>query len=61
MEIERTKPRLHLEAERKLENLTAVNDRLQRGSQRGLTVERDALAVAQDELLARASGSRADW
>ena len=34
--------------------LTAANDRLQR-DRAGLTVERDALAVAQDELLARAS------
>ena len=53
VEIERTKV-AHLEAERKLENLTAANDRLQRDGA-GLTVERDALAVAQDELLARAS------
>ena len=53
VEIERTKV-AHLEAERKLENLTAANDRLQR-DRAGLTVERDALAVAQDELLARAS------
>ena len=53
MEIERTKV-AHLEAERKLENLTAANDRLQM-DRAGLTVERDALAVAQDELLARAS------
>jgi chromosome segregation ATPase len=54
MEIERTKV-AHLEAERKLENLKAANDRLQR-DRAGLTVERDALTVAQDELLARASG-----
>ena len=53
VEIERTKV-AHLEVERKLENLTAANDRLQR-DRAGLTVERDALAVAQDELLARAS------
>src|SRR3984957_14838085 len=53
VEIERTKV-AHLEAERKLENLTSANDRLQR-DRAGLTVERDALAVAQDELLARAS------
>ena len=53
MEIERTKV-AHLEAERKLENLTAANDRLQR-DRAGLTVERDAMTVAQDELLARAS------
>ena len=53
MEIERTKV-ANLEAERKLENLTAANDCLQR-DRAGLTVERDALAVAQDELLARAS------
>ena len=53
VEIERTKV-ANLEAERKLENLAAANDRLQR-DRAGLTVERDALAVAQDELLARAS------
>ena len=53
VEIERTKV-AHLEAERKLENLTAANDRLQR-DRAGLTVERDALAVARAELLARAS------
>ena len=53
VEIERTKV-ANLEAERKLENLTAANDRLQR-DRAGLTVERDALAVAQDELLARVS------
>jgi chromosome segregation ATPase len=53
VEIERTKV-AHLEAERKLENLTAANHRLQR-DRAGLAVERDALAVAQDELLARAS------
>ena len=53
MEIERTKV-ANLEAERKLENLTAANDRLQR-DRAGLTIERDALTVAQDELLARIS------
>jgi chromosome segregation ATPase len=53
VEIERTKV-AHLEAERKLEILAAANDRLQR-DRAGLTVERDALAVAQDELLVRAS------
>src|SRR3984885_4562439 len=53
VEIERTKV-AHLEAEQKLENLAAANDRLQR-DRAALTVERDALAVAQDELLARAS------
>jgi chromosome segregation ATPase len=53
VEIERTKV-AHLEAERKLENLTAANDRLQR-DRAGLAVECDAMAVAQDELLARAS------
>ena len=53
LEIERTKV-AHLEAERKLEMLTPVNDRLHR-DRAGLRVERDALAVAQDELLARAS------
>ena len=53
LEIERTKV-ANLEAERKLENLTAANDRLQR-DRAGLTVERDALAVARDELLARVS------
>jgi len=51
MEIERTKI-AHLAAERKLENLTAANDRL-KSDRVGLTVERDALAIAQDELLAR--------
>ena len=45
VDIERTKV-AHLEAERKLENLTAANDRLQR-DRAGLTVERDALAVAR--------------
>lgn len=50
-EIERTKV-AHLEAERKLENLTAVNDRVQR-DRAELTVERDALVVAQNDLLAR--------
>jgi chromosome segregation ATPase len=53
VEIERTKV-ANLEAERKLENLTAANDRLQR-DRAGLAVERDALAVARDELLARVS------
>jgi hypothetical protein len=53
VEIERTKV-AHLEAERKLENLTAANDCLQR-DRAGLTLERDALTVAQNELLARAS------
>jgi chromosome segregation ATPase len=53
VEIERTKV-ANLEAERKLENLTAANDRLQR-DRAGLTVERDALTVARDELLARVS------
>ena len=54
VEIERTKV-ANLEAERRLENLTAANDRLQR-DRAGLTVERDALTVARDELLARVSG-----
>jgi chromosome segregation ATPase len=53
VEIERTKV-AQLEAERKLENLTAANGRLQK-DRAGLTVERDALTVAQNELLARAS------
>ena len=53
VEIERTKV-ANLEAERRLENLTAANDRLQR-DRAGLTVERDALTVARDELLARVS------
>jgi len=53
VEIERTKV-ANLEAERRLENLTLANDRLQR-DRAGLTVERDALAVARDELLARVS------
>jgi chromosome segregation ATPase len=53
VEIERTKV-AHLEAQRKLENLAAANDRLQR-DRAGVTLERDALTVAQNELLARAS------
>jgi chromosome segregation ATPase len=53
VEIERTKV-ANLEAERRLENLTAANDRLQR-DRAGLAVERDALTVARDELLARVS------
>ena len=53
VEIERTKV-ANLEAERKLQNLCAANDRLQR-DRAGLTVERDALTVARDELLARVS------
>ena len=53
VEIERTKV-ANLEAERKLENLSVANDRLQR-DRVGLTLERDALAVARDELLARVS------
>jgi chromosome segregation ATPase len=51
MEIERTKV-AHLAAERKLENLTAANDRL-KCDRAALTVQRDGLTVAQDELLAR--------
>jgi chromosome segregation ATPase len=51
IEIERTKV-AHLAAERKLENLTAANDRL-RSDRAALTVQRDAMAIAQDELLAR--------
>ena len=53
VEIERTKV-ANLEAERRLENLTAANDRLHR-DRAALTVERDALAVSRDELLARVS------
>jgi chromosome segregation ATPase len=53
VEIERTKV-ANLEAERRLENLSAANNRLQRDRE-GLTVERDALTVARDELLARVS------
>ena len=53
VEIERTKG-ANLEAERKLQNLSAANDRLQR-DRAGLTLERDALAVARDELLDRVS------
>jgi chromosome segregation ATPase len=53
VEIERTKV-ANLEAERRLENLTAANNRLQR-DRAELTVERDALTVARDELLARVS------
>jgi chromosome segregation ATPase len=51
MEIERTKV-AHLAAERKLENLTAANDRL-KCDRAALTVQRDGLTVAQDEFLAR--------
>ena len=51
VEIEHTKV-AHLAAERKLENLTATNDRL-KCDRAALTVQRDGLAVSQDELLAR--------
>lgn len=51
VEIERTKV-AHLAAERKLESLTAANDRL-KSDRAGLTIQRDGLAVAQDELLVR--------
>jgi chromosome segregation ATPase len=52
-EIERTKV-AQLEAERKLESLTTAHERLNR-DRAGLRVERDALAVAQDEVSARAA------
>jgi DNA repair exonuclease SbcCD ATPase subunit len=50
-EIERTKV-AHLEAERKLEGLTAAHERLEM-DRAGLRVERDQLAVAQNGLSAR--------
>jgi Crescentin protein len=50
-EIERTKV-AQLEAERKLESLSAAHERL-KGDRAELSVERDALASAQDKLLAR--------
>ena len=50
-EIERTKV-AQLEAERKLESLSAAHVRL-KGDRAELSVERDALASAQDKLLAR--------
>jgi chromosome segregation ATPase len=50
-EIERTKV-AELEAERKLESLSAAHERLN-GDRAELAVERDALAAAQDKLLAR--------
>ena len=50
-EIERTKV-AHLEAERKLEGLTATLERLER-DRAGLRVERDELAVARNELSIR--------
>jgi chromosome segregation ATPase len=51
VEIERTKV-AHLEAERKLEALTAAHERLEK-DRTAVTVERDQLAVAQKELSAR--------
>ena len=50
-EIERTKV-AQLEAERKLESLSTAHERL-KGDRAELSVERDALASAQDKLLAR--------
>jgi len=50
-EIERTKI-AQLEAERKLESLSAAHERL-KGDRAELSVERDALASEQDKLLAR--------
>jgi chromosome segregation ATPase len=50
-EIERTKV-AHLEAERRLEGLTAAHERLEK-DRAGLRVERDQLAAAQNELSAR--------
>ena len=51
VEIERTKV-AHLEAERKLEALTDALDRL-KGDHAGLTLERNALALKQEELSGR--------
>jgi crescentin len=51
IEIECTKV-AHLEAERKLEDLTAAHERLKE-DRTGLRVERDQLAVAQNQLSAR--------
>jgi crescentin len=51
VDIERTKV-AHLEAERKLEGLTAAHQRLE-NDRAGLTVERDQLVVAQKELSTR--------
>ena len=53
IEIERTKV-AHLEAERKVEGLTAAYERLEK-DRAGVMVERDQLAVAQKELSARAA------
>jgi chromosome segregation ATPase len=53
IEIERTKV-AHLEAERKLEGLTAAQERLEE-DRAGLRAQRDQLAVAQSELSARAA------
>ena len=53
IEIERTKV-AHLEAERKVEGLTAAYERLEI-DRAGVMVERDQLAVAQKELSARAA------
>ena len=52
-EIERTTV-AHLEAERKLESLTAAHERLTR-DRAALRSERDALAASQEELAARAA------
>ena len=52
-EIERTKV-AHLEAERKLESLTAAHERLKK-DRAGLRIERDAMAASQDELSVRAA------
>jgi hypothetical protein len=51
IEIERTKV-AHLEADRKVEGLTAAYERLEK-DRAGVMVERDQLAVAQKELSAR--------
>jgi chromosome segregation ATPase len=51
IEIERTKV-AHLEAERKLEGVTAAHERLEK-DRAGVTVERDQLAVAHKEVSAR--------
>src|SRR5208283_4939007 len=52
-EIERTKV-AHLEAERKLESLSAAHERLKK-ERAALRIERDALAASQEELAARAA------
>ncbi len=57
VEIERTKV-AHLEAERKFEALHAAHERL-RGEHAALTLERNGLAVGQEDLHGAGQGSRA--